>query len=103
MILHLDPGEPWEYPIFGLVVVHHKTQKIIATVSQPVESSSDGYQYYGTIYAGVYWWVGVALPRNREFEKTSLQQDGHMPFHSVPYNKLGVIKYAAKLLQNTDR
>ena len=35
LILNGDPGEHWEYMVFGFVLTHHKLYKPVAMVSQP--------------------------------------------------------------------
>lgn len=101
MLLSRDPGEYWQYPVFGYAVVHHKTNRIIPMVSQAQRSSFNGHRCYGIMYGGVQWWVCVSSHRNYEFEKISLQPDGRMPFHAIPWNEVSVIQQASHALRNT--
>ena len=104
LILTCDPGEWWQYPIFGYAVKHHKTNELIHMVSKaelarPNNGPFKGLRYYGMMYGGVMWRCCVGSHRNSEFEKLALQPDGSMPFTAVPWNEISVIqeaKYALK-------
>jgi hypothetical protein len=98
LLLSRNPGEYWQYPIFGYAVVHHKTKRLISMVSQAVQSKLWGQRCYGMIYGGVQWWIGVSSHRNMEFELACLQSDGLMPFHARPWNEVPVIQSAAEAL-----
>lgn len=99
LLLLRNPGEYWQYPIFGYAVVHHKTKRLISMVSQAVQSKLWGQRCYGMIYGGVQWWIGVSSHRNMEFELACLQSDGLMPFHARPWNEVPVIQSAAEALR----
>ena len=101
MILAQDPGQPWQYPVLGLVVIHHETNSIVQMVSQVQRSRFNEHPCYGIIYGGVQWWTSVSSHRNHEFEHAALQQDGQMPFHAMPWNELEVVQAAATMLRNT--
>lgn len=103
LLLSVNPGEPWQYPIFGQAIIHHKTKRVVAMVSRTVESGFEGYRCYGTIYGGVQWWVGVSAHRHLEFESACLQPDGRMPFCAIPWNEIQVIQLAARALRESDR
>jgi hypothetical protein len=100
LLLSRNPGEYWQYPIFGHAVVHHESKCLIPMVSQVVQSSFEGYRCYGMIYGGVQWWVGMSSHRNKEFELVCLQPNGQMPFHAVPWNEVMVIQSAAEALRH---
>lgn len=100
LLLSRNPGEYWQYPIFGHAVIHHKTKRLIPMVSQAVQASFEGHPCYGMIYGGVQWWVGVSAYRNIEFERACLQPNGQMPFHAVPWNEIMVIQSAAEALRH---
>ena len=100
LLLSCNPGEYWQYPIFGHAVIHHETKSLIPMVSQGVRSSFEGLRCYGMIYGGVQWWMGASLHRNKEYECACLQSDGRMPFHAVPWNEVVVIQLAAEALRH---
>ena len=103
LLLLRNPGEYWQYPIFGFAVVHHETKRLISMVSQAVQSRVWGQRCYGMIYGGVQWWIGVSSHRNMEFELACLQSDGSMPFHARPWNEVPVIQSAAEALSRASR
>lgn len=97
LLLMCDPGEWWQYPIFGYAVKHHKTNELIYVVSKaeltrPNSGPFKGLRYYGMMYGGVMWRCCVGSHRNPEFEKLALQPDGSMPFIAVPWNEISVIQ-----------
>ena len=100
LLLHRDPGEFWQYPIFAYAVVHHKTNSLIPMVSQAQRLSFNGQRCYGIMYGGAQWWIGVSSHRNHELEKASLQPNGNMPFHAVPWNEVAVVQAASEALRN---
>jgi hypothetical protein len=100
MLLNRDPGEHWQYPIFGLVLVHHKTQRIVQMVTQGQQARLAGLRFYAMAYGGVQWWLGVSSQRNPALESVALQMDGRMPFAAINWNELGVMKSASKLLRD---
>jgi hypothetical protein len=100
ILLSRNPGEYWQYPIFGHAVVHHKTKRLVPMVSQGVRSSLEGLRCYGMIYGGVHWWIGVSSHRNKGFEGACLQPDGQMPFTARPWNEVKVVQYAAEVLRH---
>lgn len=107
-ILTCNPGECWQYPIFGYAVIHHKTNELIhmvskAVLSQPNKKGSfGGRRYYGMMYGGVMWRFYVASHRNINFEKMALQSDGSMPFIAVPWNEISIIQEASHALKGAD-
>jgi len=102
MILAKDPGEPWRYPVAGLVVLHHTTRMPVSMVSQAQQGRLAGIRCYAIIYGGVQWWIGVASQRCTEFESMALRADGSLPLASVPWNELGVMKSASRMLRNAE-
>jgi hypothetical protein len=100
MLLNRDPGEHWQYPIFGLVLVHHKTQRIVQMVTQGQQARLAGLRFYAMAYGGVQWWLGVSSQRNPALESVALQMDGRMPFAAINWNELGVMKSASMLLRD---
>ena len=101
MILNQDPGIFWQYPIFGVAVIHHKTKKIIQSVTMAYRTRYNEHHCYSIIYGGVQWSILVSSHRNHEFERCVLQDDGRMPFHSVQWEELEVFQTAATMLRNT--
>lgn len=101
MLLNRDPGEYWQYPVFGYTVIHHKSKRIIPIVSQAQRSSFKGHRCYGIMFGGVQWWVCVSSHRNYDFEAIGLQSDGRMPFHAISWNEVSVIQQAAHALCST--
>jgi len=101
MILNRDPGKFWQYSIFGVAVIHHKTKRIIHSVTMACRTKYKEHTCYSTIYGGVQWSISVSSHRNREFEHCALQKDGCMPFHAVHWNELEVFQIAAIMLRNT--
>jgi hypothetical protein len=99
LLVSRNPGEYWQYPIFGHAVVHHETRKLVPLVSQAIRSSFEGHRCYGMIYGGVQWWMLVSSHRNRGFEAVCLQGTGEMPFEGVPWNEVTVIQSAADALR----
>lgn len=99
LLLSLNPGDAWQYPIFGQAIIHHETKRLIPMVSRATRSSYGGHRCYGMIYGGVQWWVSVSSHRNREFENVCLQPSGLMPLHGVPWNEIPVIQDAAQALR----
>lgn len=100
LLLTRNPGEYFQYPVFGYAVVHHKTNRLIQMVSQAQMSRFGGRRCYGILYGGSEWWICVASDRNPEFEQAALQSDGRMPFAAVPWNEVAVIQEASKILNN---
>jgi hypothetical protein len=101
MLLNKDPGNPWQYPVFGHAVVHHRTKRIIQIVSRAQLSSHAGHRCYGMMYGGAQWWIVVSSHQNKVLQRLSLRQDGRMPFHAVPWNELPVMQGASEALRNT--
>jgi hypothetical protein len=61
MLLSNDAGSA-RYSIFGYVVIHHETKRLINNIISSAQLSRVGnLRCYGFIYGGVEWWVGVAL------------------------------------------
>ncbi|MCF7964724.1 MAG: hypothetical protein K9L79_04195 [Methylobacter tundripaludum] len=101
MILNRDAGEYWQYPVFGLALLHHKTNAIIQMVSQAMQGRFVGLRCYTIVYGGVQWWVAVASHRSPELESVCLQADGRLPLGALPWNELNLIKLASELLRDT--
>ncbi len=99
MILRRDPGEFWQYPVFGLVLVEPKTQRIFQTVTRCQRGRLLGLRCYYIAYGGVQWWFCVSSQRKFELEQIVLQGDGRMPLASIPWNDLGIMKLASTLLR----
>lgn len=100
LLLARNPGEYFQYPVFGYAIVHHNTNRLVQMVSKAQVSRFGGHRCYGILYGGVEWWVYVASDRNPEFEKGSLQSNGRMPIAAIPWNEVPVIQEASKLLNN---
>ena len=100
MLLDRDAGEFWQYPVAGLVLLHHKTREIVQMVSQAVQGRLAGMRCYAMIYGGVQWWVGVSSQRNPEFESIAVRSDGTIPMASIPWNELAIMKAASNALRN---
>lgn len=103
LIFTCNPGECWQYPIFGYAVIHHKTRELIHMVSKtvlarPKNGPLKGLRYYGTMYGGVMWRCCVGSHRNLEYEKMALQADGSMPFTAVPWNEIDIVQEAKHAL-----
>ena len=101
IILTKDPGEAWQYPVFGLALLHHKTNAIVQLVSQVQQGRFGGHRCYAICYGGVQWWVGVASHRSTELEAICLQESGRIPIAAVPWNEVGLIQSASRLLRET--
>lgn len=101
MILDRDPGKFWQYPIFGMAVIHHKTKEIIRSITMAYRTRYKEHTCYSIIYGGVQWSISVSSHRNHDFEHCALQEDGCMPFQAVHWNELEVFQTAATMLRNT--
>lgn len=99
MLLSRDPGAPSVYPIFGYAVVHHQTRCLVRVVSAPEQIKFHEHRCYGMLFGGAYWCYGISSHRNRDLELAGLRVDGHMPFHSVPWNEVGIMQDAAGFLR----
>ena len=99
MLLHQDPGEFWEYPISGLVPVHHKTGNIVPIVSKGQQGRMEDLNCYAMLYGGVQWWTVVSSHRNYLVERESLRADGRIPFYSIPWQELDVMQSASAALR----
>ena len=100
MILARDSGEQWQYPIFGLALLHHKTRAIVQLVSQVQQGHFGGQRCYAICYAGVQWWIGVASHRSLELEGIGLQASGRIPLSTIFWNELGLVQSASRLLRD---
>lgn len=98
MILNLDSGQFWQYPIYGFAVIRHDTKEIVQAVTMAKQSKYNAHRFYGIIYGGVQWLVSVSSHRNHEHEDIALQQDGRIPFHVMQWNELEDFQFAAKAL-----
>jgi hypothetical protein len=99
MLRDQDPGQFWQYPIMGQVVIHHKTGRVIDMITWPeMFKDHDGRRCYRMLYAGVEWSILVTSQRSPEFEKVSLQDDGRMPLCVVPWNEVTAIQDASRAL-----
>lgn len=101
MILNRDPGQFWQYPIFGVVVTHHKSKKIIHSVTMACRTKYNEHTCYSIIYGGVQWSIMVSSHRNHDFEECALQDSGCMPLHAAHWNELKIFQTAATMLRNT--
>lgn len=100
MLLARDPGEFWQYPVAGIVVLDPKTNRPFPMVSQALQGRMEGMRCYAVIYGGVQWWMGVASQRSVLFESIALRGDGRIPFTSVPWNQLGIMQSASRMLRD---
>lgn len=99
LLLQGNPGEYYQYPVFGYAVIHHKTKRLVQMVSQAQMIRLGMGRCYGIMYGGVEWWTYVASNRNPEFEQVALQRDGRMPFDAVPWNEVAVVQAASRALK----
>lgn len=102
LLLGLDPGRADRYSVFGYAVVRHDNHRIVQMVSPPRASSFGNRPCYGTIYAGVQWWVRVTSSAHREFEAVSLREDGSMSIAAAPWHELSALQDASKALRRAD-
>jgi hypothetical protein len=100
MLLNRDAGEYWLYPVFGLALLHHKTKAIMQLVSQVQQGRFAGQRCYAIAYGGVQWWIGAYSHRNSELEGICLQTNGRIPVATIPWNELGLIRSASKILRD---
>lgn len=99
MLINRDPGHFWQYPVMGRAVIHHKTHAIIDMVSKAERLNHNGQRCYGIMFGGVQWFTLVSSQRNQEFESASLQADGRIPFHAVPWNEVPIMQEASRALK----
>lgn len=99
MLIRQDPGECWEYPVSGLVPLHHKTKDIVPLVSKGQKGRIGDLNCYAMLYGGVQWWIVVSSHRNRWVEEASLRVDGKIPFYSTPWQELDVMQSASAALR----
>jgi hypothetical protein len=103
MLINRDPGYFWQYPVAGLVVLHHQSQRIVEMVCRAQQYRVLGLRCYAIVYGGVQWWFCVSSQRNREFEQIALHSDGRMQFNSIQWNELGIMQTASKMLRQAHR
>ena len=72
-------------------------------VGQAQQGRLEGMRCYAIIYGGVQWWIGVASQRCEQFESMALQADGSLPLASIPWNELGIMQSASRMLRNAER
>jgi hypothetical protein len=99
MLNNKDPGEYWEYPVSGLVPIHHETKDIVPLVSKGQKGRIGDLNCYAMLYGGVQWWIVVSSHRNRQVEEESLRADGRIAFYSTPWQELDVMQSASAALR----
>lgn len=99
MIWDRNPGESWQYPILGLALLHHKTRELVQLVSLVQRGSFGKVRCYSICYGGVQWWIGVASHKSIELEDICLQVNGQMLFGTIPWNELGVVQSASRMIR----
>jgi hypothetical protein len=55
LLMNNDPGEFWQYPIFGHAVIEHQTKELVRVVTGAQAYRFGGSQCYALIYGGVQW------------------------------------------------
>ena len=101
-LLNRDPGDDWQYPIAGCLVVHDRTKVVIYIVGMPRQYRIGPHRIYTFLYAGVNWEFGVSTHRNDHFNSRALKRNGTIALHAVPWNDLPVMQEAARALRGTD-
>ena len=98
MILNKDPGDPWEFLIFGYMLIHHETYLPMPIISQPFRCRLSGHRCIGMIYAGIEWRITIVSHRLKDIEKAALQPDKFMPVIAILWNEHEIIKAANRAL-----
>lgn len=95
MLLNMDPGEPWQYPIVCGVLTSDAgqgdTRQIVAT-PQPLKYH--GHRAYLFTFSGCYWLYFVGSHQVQEIDHLRLRPDGVLP--AGPYS-------LTRMIQNTMR
>ena len=97
--LERNPGARLQFPICGLAVVHHRTNRIVRIITRPDVYRIESHRYYTMVYGGVQWWTKVSSHRHRTFEGLFLRPDGTMPMASMPWNEIPTVQLAAAALR----
>jgi hypothetical protein len=104
MVLTHDPGESWQYPIFGYAVADLKEHKPKPMVTRPEKMNFHGLTTYSSIYGGVCWNIGVGSHASREFSAIALQPDGTLYIAATDFRDSVEARHAGELLRReTDR
>jgi hypothetical protein len=101
-ILTGEPGEDWQYPLAGNLVVHDRTKEVLHIVGMPRQYRLGPHRIYTFLYAGVHWHFGVSAHRNDYFAGRALKHDGKLTLPTVPWNALPIMQEAAQALRGTD-
>ena len=99
MLLNVEPGQDYEYPIGGYSVVHHKSRQLIKMVTQSQNFRLGGKPCYAIMYGGAEWWFSVSSDRNPEFEQFSLKQDGRICLAVHPWTEVAAVQKASSALR----
>jgi len=99
MLLSVDPGQDWEYPILAFAVLNGHGEVERRLISCPISGRYDNHIVYGQIYGGGMWWISVSSHRNHVFCETGLQPSGHITMIAVPWSEIGVIQDASEALK----
>jgi hypothetical protein len=101
-ILRGEPGEDWEYPIAGSLVVHDRTKEVLHIVGMPRQYRLGPQRIYTFLYGGVDWQFGVSAHRNDYFGERALKRSGRLTLRAVPWNSLPIMQEAAQALRGSD-
>lgn len=101
MLLSGDPGHVWEYPILAFIVLNGRGEVERRLISCPISGRYEGHLAYGQIYGGAMWWISVSSHRNHIFRQAGLQQSGDIKMTAVPWNEIGIVQDASKVLRRT--
>lgn len=99
MILDDDPGQPWEYPMFGIAVRHHRDNSIVPIITRPTRKRFEGIRMIEMAYAGVVWCILISRERREAIERISLAADGRLKLVSINWAELGVVKAASQFFK----
>jgi hypothetical protein len=101
-ILNRDPGPVTRYPIMGLALFDKLTRELNHTVVMPVAARFEDLRCYSMAYGGVNWWIGVSGHVNAQWMSSCVSEDGRIPMVGLPWNELGVVRQAGRMLSKRD-
>lgn len=101
MLLNIEPGQDYEYPITGYGVVHHKNRQLIKMITQPQSFRIGGKPCYAIMYGGAEWWFSISSDRNPEFEQISLKRNGEICLAVHPWTEVAAVQAASSALRRT--
>ena len=102
MLLSLDSGPDWLYPIAGRAPVNPLTGSLIPLVSRAYGYKKDGKHVYSMNYGCVEWSFGISNERHRLFESLALRADGLMTFSSVSLREMPFFQEVKQILDHAD-